>query len=114
MATKSDTLDWLVHRPWMTTSLALDPWRRSVNQTIGGRAYNVSTFTGPTGQTALIYEMVTPVNNVTDLKLAPIAQDAVKRGKLAATGSLCKVQAGFEIHNNIPALESKGFSFKAN
>lgn len=84
------------------------------NETIGGRAYNVSTFTGPTGQTALIYEMVTPVNSVKDLKLAPIAQDAVKRGKLSAAGSLCRVQAGFEIHNNIPALESKGFSFKAN
>ncbi len=78
---------------------------------IGGVTYDVYGFTGPFGQTAVIYAMTSPTDTVKDLKLQPITQDAINRGKISAAGSLCKVQAGFEIHDQAPAgLATNSFS----
>jgi hypothetical protein len=80
---------------------------------IDGVTYDVFGFTGPFGQTAVIYAMTTPTSSVKDLKLQPITQDAVERGKVSAAGSLCKVQAGFEIHDQAPAgLGTDSFSLQ--
>jgi len=80
---------------------------------IDGVSYDVFGFTGPFGQTALIYAMTSPTDTVKDLRLQPITQDAVNRGKVSAAGSLCKVQAGFEIHDQAPAgLGTNSFSLQ--
>ncbi|GAA3193154.1 hypothetical protein GCM10010468_02310 [Actinocorallia longicatena] len=87
-------------------------WKSGDDVTIGGNLYDVYHFTGPTGQFALIYHLSTPASSVTDLKLAPIAVDAAERSPLDTTGVLCRVQAGFEIHENAPeGLATTAFSF---
>ncbi|MEO5873767.1 MAG: ricin-type beta-trefoil lectin domain protein, partial [Streptosporangiaceae bacterium] len=80
---------------------------------IDGTTYDVYGFTGPFGQTALIYAMTSPTSSVEDLRLQPITQDAIERGKISRSGVLCKVQAGFEIHDQAPAgLGTEAFSLQ--
>ncbi|GAB3671400.1 hypothetical protein GCM10027589_40450 [Actinocorallia lasiicapitis] len=89
-----------------------EDWLSGKGVTIGGVLYDIYHFTGPSGQFALIYDMVQPVSSVTDLKLAPIAVDAAERSPIETTGSLCRVQAGFEITDAAPAgLGVTSFSF---
>ncbi|MCD0452646.1 hypothetical protein LO762_26190 [Actinocorallia sp. API 0066] len=90
-------------------------WTIAKDVQVGDRRYNIYGFTGPTGQAAVIYDMVTPVNEVTDLALGPITQDLINRGKIPGTGVLCQVSAGFELHAGAPeGLATTSFAFNPN
>lgn len=99
---------------WLT-SPGIDPapdWKIADNVQIGDRAYDLFKFTGPTGQTGLIYNMRTETTNITEFDLTHFGRDAANRGFQSHEAQLCKVQAGFEITEGAVGLRTNDFAFK--
>ncbi|MDX6744658.1 GH12 family glycosyl hydrolase domain-containing protein [Actinocorallia sp. A-T 12471] len=99
---------------WLT-SPGIDPspdWKVADGVRLGGRVYDLYKFTGPTGQTGLIYSMREHTTEIVDFDLKPFAKDAVDRGYQRADAYLCKVQAGFEITRGGVGLRTDAFALR--
>ncbi|MCD0451144.1 hypothetical protein LO762_18350 [Actinocorallia sp. API 0066] len=99
---------------WLA-SPGIDPspdWKVADGLTIGDHVYDLYRFTGPTGQTGLIYDMREQTTKITNFDLKPFAKDAVDRGFQKADAYLCKVQAGFEITRGGVGLRTDAFALR--
>ncbi|WP_460363168.1 GH12 family glycosyl hydrolase domain-containing protein [Actinocorallia lasiicapitis] len=95
------------------SSPGIDPspeWKIADGVTVGGRVYDLYKFTGPTGQTGLIYDLRAETTSVDGLELVPFARDAADRGFQTPEANLCKVQAGFEITEGGQGLAITNFA----
>ena len=96
---------------WLNHQGSVQPFGSEVaaNVSIGGRSYNVWEGANSFGDT-VSYSMTTGTTSVTNLDLAPLAQDAIGRGYLSSSCYLIDVEAGFELWQGGAGLATRSFS----
>ena len=96
---------------WLNHQGSVQPFGSEVaaNVSIAGRSYNVWEGANSFGDT-VSYSMTTGTTSVTNLDLAPLAQDAITRGYLSSSCYLIDVEAGFELWQGGAGLATRSFS----
>jgi hypothetical protein len=100
---------------WLNHNGPVQPFGSEVatGVTVGGRGYNV--WEGSQGSFDTVsYTMTTPSTSVSNLDLAPLAQDAVSRGYLSSSCYLIDVEAGFELWQGGAGLATNSFALNIN
>jgi Glycosyl hydrolase family 12/Cellulose binding domain/Putative Ig domain len=96
---------------WLNHQGSVQPFGSEVagGVSIAGRSYNVWEGANSFGDT-VSYSMTTGTTSVTNLDLAPLAQDAITRGYLSSSCYLIDVEAGFELWQGGAGLATRSFS----
>lgn len=100
---------------WLNHNGPVQPFGSEVatGVTVGGRGYNI--WEGSQGVfNTVSYTMTTGTTSVSNLDLAPLAQDAVSRGYLSSSCYLIDVEAGFELWQGGAGLATNSFSVSVN
>jgi len=100
---------------WLNHTGSVQPVGSEVasNVSIGGRSYNVWEGAQSTFNT-VSYSMTTGTTSVSNLDLAPLAQDAISRGYMSSSCWLIDVEAGFELWQGGAGLATNSFSVSVN
>ena len=99
---------------WLNHNGPVQPFGSQVatSASIGGRGYNV--WFGTQGWNTVSYTMTSPATSVSGLDLAPLVQDAVRRGYIQPSWYLIDVEAGFELWQGGAGLATNSFSVSVN
>ena len=100
---------------WLNHNGSVQPFGSTVadNVNVGGTTYNVWEG-GQSSWDTVTYDMTSAATSVSNLDLAPIAQDAVSRGYLSASCYLIDIEAGFELWQGGAGLSTNAFSVAVN
>ena len=100
---------------WLNHNGSVQPFGSTVasNVNVGGTTYNVWEG-GQSSWDTFSYVMTSPTSSVSNLDMAPIAQDAVARGYMSASCYLIDIEAGFELWQGGTGLKTNSFSVSVN
>ncbi len=100
---------------WLNHNGSVQPYGSTVasNVNVGGTTYNVWEGAQSTWDT-VSYVMTSPTTSVSNLDMAPIAQDAVARGYMSPSCYLIDIEAGFELWQGGAGLQTNSFSVSVN
>jgi cellulose 1,4-beta-cellobiosidase len=100
---------------WLNHNGSVQPFGSTVasNVNVGGTTYNVWEG-GQSSWDTVSYVMTSPATSVSNLDMAPIAQDAVSRGYMSSSCYLIDIEAGFELWQGGAGLATNSFSVNIN
>jgi cellulose 1,4-beta-cellobiosidase len=100
---------------WLNHNGSVQPYGSTVatGVNVGGTTYNVWEGAQSTWDT-VSYVMTSPTTSVSNLDMAPIAQDAVSRGYMSSSCYLIDIEAGFELWQGGAGLATNSFSVNVN